>query len=342
VIFPYIEDNIRAVRSRGKTVNAPVAVAKVSARSNPPEMAVSRSEYAIPVPDSKLYTDLFVAVVAGDELYYPALASISAQFLVYAFRGLDCIYEPVCGTNTPGQLAIAAVPTFEALGGVTTWDDLVALSTCSTTTVWQGMRYHVSPQVLNTQFKEWKVVTPSSAVDYSDPSECQGFIIIGVQGCATTATTTVGRVTVSYDAVLRKPRLDPVVASMNTWLAPGAIDGDLVSGSSHFATVTGSGLASEPSYEVTAKARTNMLVFVSAEAVGALAPVCGAAPGCAVHELFSTGAAAKCGGLFVVVPDGSATPVFTITLPEAPMSAPYSNVRIMVRCVGRERFWIDE
>jgi len=306
------------------------------------EMSVSRSEYAVPVPDSKAYMDLFVTAIAGDELYYPALASIASQYQVFAFKGLDFVYEPVCGTNTPGQLAIAAVPTFEALQGVSTWDDLIALSTCSTTTVWQGMRYHASPQVMNTQFKEWKVVTPSSAVDYDDTSQCQGFIIIGVQGCATTATTTLGRITVSYDAVLRKPRLDPVIASQNVWFAPAATDGDLVTGSAHFASVTGSGLASEPTYEVSTKARTNLLVIVHAEAVGALAPVCASILGCTAHELVTVGGATKCVGIFVVIPDGVDPPSFSVTLPEAPMSAPYSNVRVMVRSVGREHFWIGE
>lgn len=339
VIFPYLEQNLAAVRN--KRVKQPLAIGRQITSTSSPTLRVSRSEYSAPVRDSIGYADNFVDVNAGDELYFPALAAHAGEYQYYAFRGLTIKYNAIQPATEAGQVAIGVVPTWDALIRITTWDELVALSQTRVTNAWQDMVYAVQPNNLNTQVKEFKVVTPMSLIDYEDPLQTQGFIVYAVRGSPANNTKQIGTLTVAYDACLMKPQLNPLSSSTNIWVgATSALTTHL--GSDNFATILTSGTSTQPVFLITTPYRHKLLVFAYAATAGTFAGTATVAnfAGTTATALAGTGLSADAAvRLALVVPDGTGPAQFTVSFPSSTQA--WSGFRIMIRAVGQSTFWED-
>lgn len=339
VVFPYIESNIAAVRNR--RARQPLAVAKQMTAASTPTLRVVRTEYSMAVKDSSLYHDDFIFAAAGDEMYFPALAAHASEYQFYSFQGLTVKYNAIQPATEAGQVAIGVVPTWDALTKITCWDDLLALAQTRVTNAWQDMSYAVPPALMNTQVKEFRMITPSSAIDYTDPLQAQGFIIFAVRGSPATATKQIGTMTCSYDCRLSKPQLDPISSPTNIWIgAPSALTSHL--GNDHFATIVQGGTDTQPVLLVTTAYRYRLLVLAHATTAGNIAtmPNVTAFANCTATRLAASGASADTAMVAgVIVPDGSGDAQFTITFPTSTLA--WSAFRVLVRGVGRGTFWED-
>lgn len=172
----------------------------------------------------KAFSRTVIPVVAGEDIYYPSLAAMASQYQFYRFKGLGLEYTPVVGASTNGQIAFAPVATYADYLSINSWDDIIGLPQASVSNIWQSMEVQIPMDMLNRQVNEgWRAIIPSSSIDYSDVTQCQGFIAVAVQGCANTdLTNVIGRVSVSYDALLFKARVTGVTTDAVVWQSSNA------------------------------------------------------------------------------------------------------------------------
>lgn len=277
------------------------------------------------VLSNKALAKTCIPVIAGDQTFYPSLAAVTSQYQFYRFKGLILDYTPVCGASTNGQVAFAPVASYRDYDGVTTWDEVVGLPNVTVTNVWHACRIPISSSSLNRQVVEgWRSITPASDVDYEDVTESQGFVVVAIQGCATTDLSLVlGRVAVTYDAELFKPRVNAVVSDVTGWSGDGTLtDDDSITGGSKHATISTTRVGIE--YKVTLICTRPVLVFArcNGNQAGAKLAFAGSTAddltACLeLHETHTgTGAAslyritpAKRGASFTVIADQAATAV---------------------------------
>lgn len=350
VVFPALDRPKRsawAARQRARTVRAPYAVSVQKTQQNPAMMHVTRSEYSADIIQNKGFLSGIIPVIAGDDLYYPALASMASQYQIYKFDGMRCVYQPSTGADTKGQIAIAAVPTYEAVTEIKTWSDLIALRGAVTSTVWaQGLVYNVNMGDLNTQYKEFKSLTPCSTIDFAAGDQVQGYVVYGVNGCATSDTTVLGRWTVTYDVKLTKPRLDPAMSPTNIYGGTTALNLALDHGNTHWLDVDDSAsTATDPTYVFSTTHRANFLVIARATQGGTAAglPTITADSDCEVGYIdrgLAVNSLHKVVIAVVRMTGETSEKVFTLQFPTT--DSAYADVRIIVRAVGRHNFLLDD
>jgi hypothetical protein len=275
-------------------------------------------------------------------MFYPALASMASQYQIYKFLGMKLKYEPSCGTSTAGQVGIAALPSYAAAAEIKTWQDLIALPQTKVTSPWAGLDYSVDLRHLNTQYKEWKSITPCSAIDVDQGDQVQGVVVYAINACDTTDTATViGRWTVNYTVDFTKPRLDPVLSPTNIYSSVDHASLVLGSGNEHFAEVTAVGTDTDPEFDVSTQHRANLMVWCSGTNSGTCTgqPEVVCVSGCVKAYINRTaGIQSADKHVLALVKSTGETPLqeFTIVLPTT--SGVWSDIRIFVRAVGRHDF----
>jgi len=196
------------------------------------------------VTSSKSFLKFYIPVVAGEQIYYPSLSAIASQYQFYKFGTVGLSYTPVTGATTNGQLALAPVATYRDYEECTTWEQISGLPQSVTTNIWKEVSTEFWADSFNRQVVEgWRSIVPAGAIDYDDVTQTQGFIVCAVIGCDTTDLTKIlGRLSVSYDATLFKPRINAVISDTVTFNgAPATLDdGDIEDGSERLCSVVAS------------------------------------------------------------------------------------------------------
>lgn len=171
-------------------------------------ISMVRTEVNEPLIDTKSLCMYRFSLVAGDEETYPCLSQAASQYQRFRFAKLIATWNPSCGTEAKGEIAVGAVASAKDALDVKSWDDIVGLPGAKFGPIWMRQNYVFGPQCFSEQYSRgWTVVTPAVNVDPLDPTQSQGELVVGVRGCSTTATTTMGNFAMTYNCQLMKPKV---------------------------------------------------------------------------------------------------------------------------------------
>ena len=196
---------------------APVVAGRITQSTNVNQQELVRTEYSNQIADQESFWKTYVPLMPGDAIYYPSAAAIADQYQFYKFKQVVLDYLAMVGTDARGQIAIGCVATYAEFLAIESWDQVVALPHAYVGPIWTSTSFTASAEFFNQQVKDWQVVLNPSLADYRDVVKAQGFLVVAIQGCASTQTMTIGRMTVTYDLNLSKTRCDPIASASAMW-----------------------------------------------------------------------------------------------------------------------------
>lgn len=302
--------------SIGKTILlAPSAQGTVSTSTNVGRLPVHRTEWATTLSDSVVFSKTYVPLVAGDETYYASLVALASQYQYFKFNRVQLDYEPIVGTSTQGQLAIACVPTWAAYNAINGWDQMLALPRVYVGSVWAAHSYVATPEFFNQQFdKGWEVLVPTTGSTYGDVTKTQGFLVIAVYSCAATGSLKIGRAALTYDCCLMKNKCQPVVAQSAYWKNEAACTlsatEELLSPGTGFCSITTADSGTiTPDYDVTWNGKHPIIMVCQAYDAAAAVNTSSitAVTNCTVYGIFGTYSTTRAVSLAYVVPTDTGT-----------------------------------
>lgn len=160
---------------------------------------------------------------------FPGLAAMAGQAAYYRWNSITVAYTPQCGADTQGCVGVAFCPDYSTAKAVFNWATFSGLAKNQKQAAWGASCQLATTECFNTQFltQGYKCVDPTAA-DYYDSASNQGFLLIGVTGCANN-TTTLGEITIGYNVTLLKPIVDPTTsAGSDHFYYAGAADPDAI------------------------------------------------------------------------------------------------------------------
>jgi hypothetical protein len=215
----------RAKPMKRGSISAPLGIGATTQSGDPGGTRITRSEYTFTVVEHKSFITQIFPLTPGDETFFASLVYSASQFQQFRFNRVSMTYEPTVGTTTAGIITIAPVPTYAAATEIVTYQQLAALPNCVSSSIWKPFTASFPASNFSQQYdRGWTIRTPSSNIDINDPTQVQGFIVVGYSDAAADAPANqYGRLTVSYDVQLFKNKLDltgPTVTEK--WLNPNA------------------------------------------------------------------------------------------------------------------------
>lgn len=180
---------------------------------NGPEVTpVTRSEQSLHVlsagPGALNPAPEMFGLYPGNTNIFIALPAISSQSTFFEWKELKIIYTPSCGTNTPGMIGMAVVPTVEQANGVPDYNALVGTNKNTYGDIYTKSTLLVHPQDLDKSFnlQGCKVATMADTPHAS--THVPGYLLIATSGVSAALNTVMGTITVTYRCNLIKPVVD--------------------------------------------------------------------------------------------------------------------------------------
>jgi len=340
VIFPHIEENLSAVVG-SQIVNAPIMQGVRSNSNNRGNTRCVATENSKALRDSEAFEKTEFLVAAGANNQWNNLATESTRFQFYKFRRLEFIWTPGQGATTAGKIAIASVASPDDADNVNSWDDIVALPSCYSGSLWTGFRHTIDPSTLNLQMPAYSCKYPVNYVDGTDPTQCQGYIVVAVQGTAATHTLDVGSFAISYVCDFMNVKTSVVAGGVEHWHnAAGqslALTNSVLGSKNElgFKIVTNDPTTTTPDYVVTYPGKSPALVIIAGADSGSLVnanPAIATTTNCTAVNIYSAFpvAGTGCIGAWVVKPTVvNSTVVFTLTLSVS--GGTYDSVRLICK-----------
>lgn len=339
VVFPYLEQNLAAVRrqrARTSMVAAPVAVGTTVRNEPSPGIRLMKQEYTMPVRDSDAFAKNFIVLAAGNDLYFPSLASLATQYQFYKFMSVTLEYSGNQGTTQTGQVVIAPVANYSDYTTIASWDQIVGLPHAQSFVPWSGQSITFPASYFNCQTPKFKAVVPSSSANYSDQLQTQGFVAIGVRGCSTTATKNIGELKVKYTVQLFNPRSMSAVSNLSHWYNSGGYDMSatyrLAGGDTNLACVTTGTPGAGLTYTFTYKGKRPLLFiqWMTSAAATAGYSTWTATANCTTTLVTRQYSASLEVALYTIEPTGAGDATWTVV----PNTAGVSTNRFVVKELG--------
>jgi len=167
-------------------VQAPAVISNVTSKpaQELAQQRIQKTENAFELKSSILFKKMLIPIFATNEVNFPSLSSLAAQAQYYKFGSLRVEYTPQVGTDTAGKVILSIFADYDSADQASAWGELTNIKNV-TATVWNGMTFSINTGDMNKQYmNQGCVCTPYEDVDVADASSVQGYLAIGVQGCA--------------------------------------------------------------------------------------------------------------------------------------------------------------
>jgi len=188
-------------------VMAPVAAAASVPSINSQITRVQKTEMTVDVTGSVAFDSLLYPICAGDATAFPSCAALASQYNFFRFKWLKITYTPQCATSATGRIAIGVAPTRLAAEQCQSIADVSALQGAWSQNVWSGGCAVITQEHMNKQYlTQGYSIVDYENLNYNDPTQYQGIVVIGVEGCADTVIK--GKLTIQYLVELLKAKVN--------------------------------------------------------------------------------------------------------------------------------------
>jgi len=196
-------------------ISAPQAIANATVRSADNTVkGFSKTEIAQDLITSSSWVAqlgggaLIIPVSAGNEEWFPSLASEATQFQFFKFKRIMVSYAPSVSTSQSGEIAFCVVATPETAESISQMSDIIGQASVKSS-VYDGTnsKMVITARDMNqTYLKQGYRVVSEQEWIMDDQTMNQAYIVVGVQNCGADGTP-MGTLQVSYDVDLLKPRV---------------------------------------------------------------------------------------------------------------------------------------
>lgn len=227
VIFPYLEENLRAIRpakrrrigTQNATMLNPARVGVVSSNTNSMGMQMSRMEYSVNLLEYSTFHKDFMPLCATQSNYFTALAKFAKAYQFYKFHSISMGYAPNKGTSMNGNFAVTVVANREDVDAITSWSDLINLPHTYYGPVHVKHQMFFGPKCFNSQVSKFKAVDEDKTNGY-DPTQVQGWLVYATQDCdGDFPQTVIGKLHTTYRVQLSGPRSAPQSAALSAYVS---------------------------------------------------------------------------------------------------------------------------
>lgn len=188
---------------------APRAVYSTASTPKSTTKNVTGSEMSVELDDSTVFRKLVFPLCPGNSEDFPKLSAECSQWQAFKFKWVRLTWTPAIPYDTAGQIGFCVVPYAETADEIESFDQLIVQPKCQYGNIFSYMGETFGPETMSKQYQQggWTVRVPIENVDTLDRSQVQGFLVVGVRGCAATGTGIQGSLVLTYDVDFYKPTL---------------------------------------------------------------------------------------------------------------------------------------